>query len=243
MRFAPVLFLAWSLSALAEPQAVGFRGWDELLPRQRLLLSTLPGVPLEDDGSWQEWARAHDGQAAAFLAITQALARIRLEVARDQWRSALELIDSLAETRGDRIHVQRDVATFDRWRERGGRFEIDRADGVPERGAIRFNKGVLFGGSVHEGFDLQGYTSARDVPRMQWNIRLADALTDIDLDGYAPIQGGLPNPGHLTWENSDVRYWPESYARKFADPGFEVVDAGRDLNFVSLKIPFSPFSR
>ena len=81
---------------------------------------------------------------------------------------------------------------------------------------MAFNRGDMHG-SLHKGYDIQGYTSACYIPRIHWNYRYADASADIDLDGYPPIRWE-----HLTDQNSDVRCWYEAYVLKFGNPGFTV---------------------
>ncbi len=104
---------------------------------------------------------------------------------------------------------------------RGGQFAITRADASSESGNVRFNRGG-FGGSLHEGFDIQGFTSNGDIPRIQWNYRHCDGLADIDIDGYAPWDVFR----HLSYANSDARQWYANYVSKFGHPHFTAVRVG-----------------
>jgi hypothetical protein len=75
---------------------------------------------------------------------------------------------------------------------------------------------------LHHGSDIQGYTSYYKVPRIQISYQISNHEADIDLDGYAPWIGGvIPDPFHLTWQNSDTRYWPKEYRKSFGNPCWE----------------------
>jgi hypothetical protein len=109
---------------------------------------------------------------------------------------------------------------FDRWKHSGGHFTWDVAQ--PEKGRFLFGD-FSIGGEIHPGYDEQGYTSDWRAPRLQINYRMSDGQADVDLDGYAPwILGFIPNPFHMTYANSDVRQWYDSYVKKLGDPGFSV---------------------
>jgi hypothetical protein len=122
---------------------------------------------------------------------------------------------------GDRAYVLLDRGTFGSWRNGGGQFAITRADGSVESGNVGFNRGGT-GGSLHEGFDIQGITGNRDVPRIQWNYRHCDGLADIDIDGYPPWDVFH----HLTYANSDPRQWYAKYVSKFGQAPFKVKKVG-----------------
>jgi hypothetical protein len=220
---------AGSQKPRSEPSAGSFVAFDSLESHQRELFLSSPlaqdlrasrnSVTEED---WQRWCAANDGVAAAFLAITHALELTEVTLSDGRVLRALDLIKSITEFKGDRIYAEARRELFEDWMNSEGRFSFLRTDGKSESGKVDFNEGNL-GGSLHKGYDRQGYTSTHKMPRIQWNYRFADAALDIDLDGYAPLKfGWLPNPHHKTWENSDVRYWIDNYVKKFGDPGFAV---------------------
>ena len=120
----------------------------------------------------------------------------------------LGMVSEIKGLAGDRAYVLLDRDAFGSWRDGGGQFAITRADGSVESGNVGFNRGGT-GGSLHEGFDIQGVTGNRDVPRLQWNYRHCDGLADIDVDGYAPWDFFH----HLTYANSDARQWHRSHWR------------------------------
>jgi hypothetical protein len=211
--------------------AVNFVEWDQLSARQILLLSEF----VSDIGSAQdprlafhEWSATHDGLAATFLALTRALEKLTMAMDKGETRPAIDLIVKINRMEGDRIRFRLDADVFEAWKAAGARFTIDLTDGKVETGRFRFGKGNL-GGSLHKGYDEQGYSSITKVPRMQINYRHSDSEADIDLDGYAPwIEGWIPNPFHLTFKNSDPRQWYGHYAKKFGDAGFSVVKVKYD---------------
>ena len=174
------------------------------------------------DTGFDEWSQNHNGRAATFLAVTHALSKATFHL-DGQNILGTELIRELKKTLGDRIIVTLHRDLFDRWQTAGGRYTFHLANGKTEEGRINITPGGNLGGSLHHGYDRQGYTSNTRVPRLQINYRDRDSEADIDLDGYSPWKFGfIPNPNHLTWENSDVRYWHRRFVKKFGHPGFEV---------------------
>jgi hypothetical protein len=175
------------------------------------------------DSDFDEWHQSYDGKAATFMAITHTLSVTTFHLAHGQDIRAIDVVKDLKKTLGDRLIVTLNKVVFDQWQAAGGNYTFHLANGKTETGKIQINPGGGAGGSLHQGYDRQGYTSTTKVPRMQINYRDNDSEADIDLDGYQPFKlGFIPNPNHLTWENSDVRYWFRSYVKKFGDPGFEV---------------------
>jgi hypothetical protein len=173
------------------------------------------------DSAWDALLAEHDDRAAAVLAICNALSRTTLGFADGSSAIALAMVTRIDLLAGDRVYFVLDRAAFEAWRGGGGQFAIMRADGTSESGNVRFNRGG-FGGSLHEGFDIQGFTSNGDVPRIQWNYRHCDGLADIDIDGYAPWDVFR----HLSYANSDARQWYAKYVAKFGHPHFTAVRVG-----------------
>jgi len=223
-------------------QAVDFKAWSELTPKQQALLrdyfqrtagaapSEKPslGKTLQDlagasvdpfDRDWHKLTLEHNDYAAAFLALTHAHSETWLDLGGGHWTLSLDVTKGIDELHGDRVYFFVDAEQFRQWRRAGGGFKIEHADGEIERGNVRFDKGDI-GGSLHRGYDAQCYTSVMNVPRLQWNYRLEGSIADMDIDAYAPWKGVIPNPRHLTYVNSDPRQWRPSYVRKFGEPGF-----------------------
>ena len=173
------------------------------------------------DAAWEQLVTQHDDRAAALLAVCGALSRTVLSLKDGRSIDGLEMVSEITQLAGDRAYVLLDRGTFDSWRDGGGQFAITRADGSVESGHVGFNRGGT-GGSLHEGFDIQGITGNRDVPRIQWNYRHCDGLADIDVDGYAPWDIFH----HLTYANSDSRQWYAKYVSKFGQAPFKVRKVG-----------------
>jgi len=134
---------------------------------------------------------------------------------------AVHLLGKIERVDGDRIFVHLNFPIFDHWMKSGAKFSLHRANGKIENGNFNFDQGDL-GGSLHKGFDIQGYTSYWRAPRIQINYRFNDNLADIDLDVAAWFYGFIPNPDHLTYEGSDTRQWLPDYVKSLGDPGFQV---------------------
>lgn len=191
---------------------VGFPSFSELTEVQQSLMNNyLPHAKT----SFESWSLAHNGLATEFIANTQALERLYLKMPDGSMIQGIYLIDHINRVEGDRLKVKINSEIFNVWREAGAKYEIYRANGKIERGHFRFNHGDL-GGSLHHGYDIQGYSSAMKVPRVQINYRFNDDEGDMDLDGFQPWLGGIiPNFHHLSWNNSDVRCWISEYESKF----------------------------
>jgi hypothetical protein len=228
-----VFILAQSAFAGSQPAFFDFRAVDfnrsEMSPLQKKLL----GAYLKKTGtSFGQWTSLPaidatdndtDGELAAFLGITKALTHLQIHLEDGRWIVADQLLKTVNEFKGDRLMVQLDTKTFDSWRDAGAEFILTRASGEIENGSFDFDHGD-FGGSLHEGSTIQGYTSYFLAPRIQINYNEDTHEADIDLDGYAPwIDGVIPNPHHMTWENSDIRYWFDEYQQSFGNPGFQVI--------------------
>jgi hypothetical protein len=195
----------------------------EFLPLANLTPGTadLIRAHLGSDSAWEQLTTQHDDRAAALLAVCGALSRTLLSLNDGRSISGLEMVSEINLLAGDRAYVLLDRVAFGSWRDGGGRFAITRADGSVESGRVGFNRGGM-GGSLHEGFDIQGITGNRDVPRIQWNYRHCDGLADIDVDGYAPWDVFH----HLTYANSDARQWYAKYVSKFGQAPFKVEKTG-----------------
>lgn len=171
---------------------------------------------------WRAWVEREPASAAAALALHHALSRTWIRLPEGEVPFA-ELLGRVRCFEGDRIRVRVTPERFRAWLDAGATFRIEREDGEEESGAVEFHAGTALGGSLHEGYEIQGFTSRSRVPRLQWNYRSDVSEADIDLDGRAPLKWGwFPNPGHATWENSDVRHWFPRFLEKFGSPGFEV---------------------
>jgi len=159
-----------------------------------------------------------------FAGALPVLSRTYLMLENGQELLAIDLLKKINRLRGDRIYVQLDSIKFNSWIKAGGKFRMLTENVGVESGKFNFCNCSQYGGSLHDGYDLQGFSSVTKTPRLQINYRVSDSEADIDLDGYTPFIGGIiPNPNHLTYENSDVRFWFDSYLKKFGNPGFEVV--------------------
>ena len=195
----------------------------EFLPLADLPAGTadLVRAHVGSDAAWEQFVTQHDDRAAALLAVCGALSRTVLSLKDGRSIGGLEMVSEIKQLAGDRAYVLLDRGTFGSWRDGGGQFAITRADGSVESGHVGFNRGGT-GGSLHEGFDIQGITGNRDVPRIQWNYRHCDGLADIDVDGYAPWDIFH----HLTYANSDSRQWYAKYVSKFGQAPFKVKKVG-----------------
>jgi hypothetical protein len=205
--------------------AQGFSPWETLTQKQSdLLREYLPELQNAVDPSvaYQAWAAENDGLAATYLALTQAMAAMTITLDQGEQRPLIDIVVRINQLEGDRVRFALDAGDFDRWKKAGAKFSWKKANGKTETGHFNFDSGDL-GGSLHAGYDQQGYTSYYKVPRLQINYRLSDSDADIDLDGYAPwIWGFIPDPVHLTYANSDVRQWLSEYIKKMGNPGFSV---------------------
>jgi hypothetical protein len=175
--------------------------------------------------SWTENSDSYDndGMIAAFLGVTRALSFLQIHLSDGSWITADKMLAEVNQFVGDRVKVRLNVDIFNSWRAAGAEFILTRKSGEVEHDNFVFDHGD-FGGSLHDGSDIQGYTSYFLAPRIQINYITAINEADIDLDGYAPwIDGVIPNPFHMTWQNSDIRYWFDEYQASFGNPGFQVI--------------------
>jgi len=204
-------------------RAVHFEALGDLSPKQLSLLIPYLAAHGKRPMQYEEWISQSDGIAAAFLAWTRALTFLQIRLRDGRWITADEMMIAVYVLDGDRIRVELDNELFESWRAAGAPFILTRINGKIERGHFNFDGGDP-GGLLHDGSNIQGYTSYYKVPRIQINYTFGNHQADIDLDGYAPwVDGFIPNPHHLTWQNSDVRYWLPEYEKSFGNPGFEVV--------------------
>jgi hypothetical protein len=207
--------------------AVSFVPWTKLSSEQkRILLSSGVGPKRSDaETIYEEWIQQHDDHAAAFLTLTTALSRTTLTLQTGAKIPATEMILRINQFFGDRFYAAVQPEIFESWIQAKSPFYLLRIDKKSESGDINFHNGTSWGGSLHSGFDIQGFTSITKVPRIQINYRYDDAVADIDLDGYTPfLMDMIPNPKHITYRNSDARQWYSSFVKKFGDPGFKVID-------------------
>src|SRR4051812_42568873 len=87
----------------------------------------------------------HDDKAASFLAVTNALEHLQLLFEDGSSTSSFNLIESVAEVRGDRIYVHLNLPLFSRWKKAGAKFLLSKENGKIDRGHFRFNRGDLGG--------------------------------------------------------------------------------------------------
>jgi hypothetical protein len=202
-------------------RAISFQPFNALPSRVKALLTEFfaagPETPAD---TWGRLTQTDDDRAAALLAVTNALAHVRADLGGTSV-PATDMMRQIQLLAGDRLYAWLDKDLIARWRSAGGKFRIALANGEEETGRVRFNMGG-FGGSLHPGFDIQGFTSNTKIPRIQWNYRFCDGLGDVDIDGFSPF-----NPfQHFTFANSDPRQWYDRYTAKFGNAGFEVDRVG-----------------
>jgi pimeloyl-ACP methyl ester carboxylesterase len=198
-------------------KASGFRAWPELSEGQRRLLKMLN---LQDDSAWQAWAAANDARAAAFLSITQALDRLHCKLGKGRERTGLELVSALRSVEGERLAVEL-APEFAQWRANQAAYWIDRDGRKIESGKATFQEEDSFGGYLHPGYDVHGFTPVGRVPRFIWN--LDGTRAEINLDNNVPrAYRWLPWTSSPTFEAADAKVWLREYVRKFGDPGFTV---------------------
>lgn len=220
------ILISASVNSWANPtqflyRAVWFLPFSKLADDQRRLI--LPWVSRGNpEVQFSSWSRNREDLASSFLSITHALEQFMFYLGPQEAFRAIDLIENVNSIEGDRIRVKFNKNLFIKWKNLGGPFSIRHADGKVETGFFNFEAGNKWGGSLHTGYDIQGFTSSTDLPRLQINYRWADSEADIDLDAFRPFFGFIPNPRHLTWENSDVRYWIKRYIKKFGNPGFKI---------------------
>jgi hypothetical protein len=217
--------------ACSYKEAYDFIGWDELTPIQTTLLEPYlreldPSGPVPPDykAMFKQWTEDADDKAAEFLAMSRALNHLRIRLGdqngQPQWIRADQLVTEITQMEGDRMYCHLNVPLFEEWRGNGSNFLLDVEGGKTEKGHFKFDRGDL-GGSLHEGFTVQGYTSIRHKARIQINYRSADNLADIDMDVPPWILGFIPNPYHLTYAGSDTRQWLKDYVSRYGPPGFK----------------------
>lgn len=170
--------------------------------------------------SWNYWTELHDDVAATLYAITLALSRLYWFDGKS-WVRAIDVVEDIIRAEDVRIYAHLDRAFVLKWRAAGAKFKLTTAGGKSESGKFNFNRGDI-GGSLHKGFDNQGYTSCCNEPRIQMNYRGVDSLADIDLDITAWYWHFIPNPKHLTYAGSDPRDMYKKIVKKFGHPGFRV---------------------
>jgi hypothetical protein len=166
-------------------------------------------------------AKSADDLLATFLSITHAYKRLIAIIPSKGDVPVLNMITRVYQIRGDRIIAGIDSTLFKQWIQDGAQFKLtNETTKKVESGQMKKS-----GGLVHAGFDFQINTSSRKMPRLQinWKVQGGEEwLVDLDIDGYK----SLNFVKHLSFENSDVRFWLNSYVKKFGDPGFGVSKNG-----------------
>ena len=206
----------------ARNRGSNFVAWQDLDSRQKYLLQTFFGTGYADT-SYTELTVKQDGKAATFLAVTNALKLTRISLNDEEEISALDLVTAVREIRTDRLILKMDLDTVNEWRKAGGKYTMTLSRNQKETSRVVFATHTLPSGGLHCGYDLNWYTKANKTPHLHWNMRFSDGQADVHLDGYpAYLMGLIPNPFHLTYQNSDVRYWINKYLKKYGPAGFSV---------------------
>lgn len=207
----------------SEYVAISFPEWSQVPEGLKTLLT--PYLLANGAGSieqiYESWIIKKNEQASSLFGTMHALSNIQIDYGGGKVESAALMVGPILSLKGDRIQVKLDVQKFETWRKNKGRY-ISRNGKDLERGEIKFHTGSAMGGSLHCGYDIQGFTSRSKPPSVQWNFRYKDSVADIDMDGHKPTFWGIPNPSHYTYRNSDVRFWFGKFLKKYATPGFNV---------------------
>ncbi|HEX4923699.1 MAG TPA: hypothetical protein VFV50_06420 [Bdellovibrionales bacterium] len=205
--------------------ATQFPAWSKVSPRIRPLLEAYLAKLFNGQGdaesAYKAWLAKYNEQGSSLFATLHTLASIRISYGAGQDDDALSMIVAIDAVKGDRIRAVLDPSRFEAWRSSGGRYAT-RNGGKDEAGEVKFNGHTTMGGSIHCGYDIQGYTKRGNPPSVQWNYRFKDSMADIDMDGHKPNWVGIPNPKHYSYRNSDVRFWFDKYLKKYGTPGFQV---------------------
>jgi RHS repeat-associated protein len=213
-----------------DSEATDFVEFDKLSKKQKELL--MGYFDTKDAAaaakSWTKLTQENNSGAAAFLSVTNALSKTTLDLGGGKTMNALDMVAKITEIKRDRIEGALDKQAFDSWTGEGkGGFSIALANGKTEKGNVSFSGTDGFG-SVHKGYDSQGYTSANsNFPRIQWNFREKDYGTDLDVDGFKPYKPFFPIPIRylVCVKNSDAWQWFSKYSAIFGNPGFSVREA------------------
>jgi hypothetical protein len=200
--------------------AQSFVPMNSLSSRQRALLEDFFGKSLAQE-DFDAFVAAHNDQAATFLALTNALAKTELDLGDGQSMKAIDMIQHISEIRGVRFISTVNLSEFTKWQQSGNKYIVHLVNHREETGNAKFEGHSQMGGGLHCGFDTQGFTHYTKPPYIHWNINDVTGNSDIHLDGFQPWYFGfIPNPEHLSYENSDVRSWLKEYEKKFGNPGF-----------------------
>jgi hypothetical protein len=149
--------------------AHSFVSWEKLTAEQsRILVNS--GF---NESIYETWTANHDDQAAAFLAVTDSLSHLKMKLSDGVVVQGDQLIIRIKRFEGDRIIATFDEAAFSSWRNAQSPFELVQANGKTESGKMKFRDHSWLGGSLHKGYDIQGFTSVTKVPRIQ--IRFGDS--------------------------------------------------------------------
>jgi hypothetical protein len=210
---------------VAPNKGVDFTPWSELGAQQKGMLINFFGNNLAN-ASYLDLTVAEDGKAAAFLAVTNALSRVKFSPGTPNEISGLDIIEGIKEIRADRLILYLDVERIKTWLNSDLKYSIalNNKKKTFETGDIKVLDHTTASAALHCGYDYQWYTKAVKAPHLHWNVRLSDGQADVHLDGYSPwIDNFIPNPMHLTYANSDVRFWYPEYVKKYGEAGFNLV--------------------
>lgn len=205
--------------------ATRFPAWSGVSQRFKPLIEGYLAKKFNGQGdvetAYRIWLAKVNEQGSSLFSILHSLASIRISYGAGQDDDALSMVMAIDEVKGDRVRAVLDPARFEAWRKGGGRYLTPNGNKY-ESGEVKFNGHTTMGGSIHCGYDIQGYTKRGNPPSVQWNYRFKDSMADIDMDGHKPHWVGIPNPKHYSYRNSDVRFWFDKYLNKYGSPGFQV---------------------
>ncbi len=207
-------------------RGVDFTAWPDLDNQQKFLLTGLFGPP-GAEADYLKLGVTEDGKVVAFLAITNALSRLKFSPGTPNEVSGIDIVEGIKEIRADRLILYLDVERIKTWMNTDLKYSIalNNSKKSSEKGDLKLFDHSTISAALHCGYELQWYTKAVKAPHLHWNVRLSDGQADVHLDGYSPwIDDFIPNPRHLTYANSDVRFWYPEYIKKYGEAGFNLVD-------------------
>ena len=211
-------------NVVAPMKAIDFKSWSDLDVPQKNLLEEFFGSKVAN-AEYDNLTAISDGKTAGFLAITNALSRLRFSPGTPNEISGLDLVQGIKEIRADRLILFLDVERIKSWLNTDLKYSIalNNSRKTSENGKLKFYDHTTVSAALHCGYDVQWYTKAAKAPHLHWNVRFSDGQADVHLDGYSPwIDNIFPNFRHSSYANSDVRYWYSEYLKKYGDAGFSL---------------------
>jgi len=209
-------------------EAIQFLDWSKLSARQTQLLEPyLAGLyPTGTiDSAFADWSYQHDDQAAAFVGMTYALTHLVLVFADGTKARGLDMVAKFVGINEDHIVVQFDPTIMNKWKDGGGQFIVNLANGKVQTGSFDLADHTVLGeGELFSGFDFQWFSgvTSENAPRFHFNFRLKDNVADMHLDVAVWIWGFIPNPDHMTYGGSDLRQFYDDFQDRFGNAGFQI---------------------